>query len=147
MKKILYENLPYLAILLVCLFNVSSIVRGSENTIMRKYGKMTDEEKKLYDISKVKMSQILYILSLVLVTVLAFVFSVIFPNIIYPNTFLAFYILEIIVLFILSETKLILNGFCKKNRINQFVINWYSKANYTGLINTTKTDVREDYLC
>lgn len=28
-----------------------------------------------------------------------------------------------------------------------YVTNWYSKANYTGLINTTKTDVREDYLC
>ncbi len=28
-----------------------------------------------------------------------------------------------------------------------YVTNWYSNANYTGLINTTKTDIHEDYLC
>lgn len=114
MKKILYENLPYLAILLVCLFSLRNIVTGSGNTIMKKYGKMTHEEKELYDISKVKMSQILYVMSLVFVTILAFVFSVIFPNIIYPSIFLACYLVEIIVLLIFSKTKWILNGFCKK---------------------------------
>ncbi|WP_077613244.1 hypothetical protein [Clostridium sp. Marseille-P2415] len=114
MKKILYENLPYLAILLVCLFNARNIVTGTGNTIMREYGKLTDEEKELYDISKVKMSQILYVLSLVFVTVLAFVFSVIFPNVIFPKTFIVCYLVEIVVLLIFSKTKWILNWFCKK---------------------------------
>ncbi len=114
MKKILYENLPYLAIILACLFNARNIVTGTGNTIMREYGKLTAEEKELYDISKVKTSQILYVLSLVIVTVLAFVFSEIFPNVIAPKTFIVCYLLEIAVLLIFIKTKWILNWFCKK---------------------------------
>ncbi len=119
MKKILYDSLPYLAILLVCLFNARAIVTGTGNSIMRKYGKLTDEEKELYDIRKVKMSQILYVLSLVIVTVLAFLFSEIFPNAIAPKTFIMCYLVEIVVLLIFSKTKWILNWFCKKSRIKQ----------------------------
>lgn len=116
MKKILYENLPYLAILLVCLFNARYIVTGTGNTIIKEYGKLSNEEKKLYDISKVKMSQILFLLSIVIVTVFAFVFSVIFPNIISTKLFIVCYLVEIVVLLIFSKTKLILNWFCKKNQ-------------------------------
>lgn len=115
MKRILYENLPYLAILLVCLFNARNIVIGSGNTIMREFGILTDDEKELYDITKIKLSQILYVLSLVLVTVLAFVFSVILPGFILPKIFIVCYLVEIVVLLIFSRTKWILDWFCRKS--------------------------------
>lgn len=118
MKRILYEILPYIAILLVCLFNARNIITGTGNPIIRKYGKLTDQEKELYDGLKVKMSQLLYVLSLVILTVLAFVFSVISPNIILPKMFIVCYLVEIVVLLIFSETKWILNLFCKKSRIS-----------------------------
>ena len=118
MKRILYEILPYIAILLVCLFNARYIITGTGNSIIRKYGKLTDQEKELYDSLKVKMSQLLYVLSLAILTVLAFVFSVIYPNIILPKMFIVCYLVEIVVLLIFSETKWILNLFCKKSRIS-----------------------------
>ncbi|RKD33853.1 hypothetical protein BET01_13360 [Lacrimispora algidixylanolytica] len=118
MKRILYEILPYIAILLVCLFNARNIITGTGNPIIRKYGKLTDQEKELYDSLKVKMSQLLYVLSLAILTVLAFVFSVIYPNIILPKMFIVCYLVEIVVLLIFSETKWILNLFCKKSRIS-----------------------------
>lgn len=118
MKRILYEILPYIAILLVCLFNARNIITGTGNPIIRKYGKLTDQEKELYDSLKVKMSQLLYVLSLAILTVLAFVFSVISPNIILPKMFIVCYLVEIVVLLIFSETKWILNLFCKKSRIS-----------------------------
>jgi thiamine transporter ThiT len=118
MKRILYEILPYIAILLVCLFNARNIITGTGNPIIRKYGKLTDQEKELYDSLKVKRSQLLYVLSLAILTVLAFVFSVISPNIILPKMFIVCYLVEIVVLLIFSETKWILNLFCKKSRIS-----------------------------
>jgi hypothetical protein len=87
---------------------VIKIVTGTKNNLMR-YGKLTDEEKELYDISKVKMSQILFELSLVVLVILAFV-----PNVIASNTFIVCYLVEIVVLLIFSKTKCILNLFCKK---------------------------------
>lgn len=114
MKQILYENLPYLAILLVCLLQARKIVAGTGSTIMIAYGRLSEEEKELYDISKVKMSQILYLLSLFSLTIFAFVFSVFFPNIISSRTFIVCYLVEIIVLLIFSRTKWILNWFCEK---------------------------------
>lgn len=114
MGEILYGKLQYIGIILVCLISAGRIVTGTGNTIMREYGKLADEEKQLYDISKVKMSQILYVLSLVLLTILAFIFSEIFPNIISTNTIIMGYLAAIVVLLIFVKTKWILNGFCKK---------------------------------
>jgi hypothetical protein len=114
MKRILYENLPYIAILLVCLFNARNIVTGNGNNIMIKYGKLTDREKECYDSSKVKVSQLLYLLSLAGLTVLSFVYSVIFPGIILPKVFLVCYLVEIVLLLIFCKTKWILDVFCKK---------------------------------
>lgn len=114
MYNILYENFSYLAIILVCLINGVYIVTGTGNTFMRVYRKLTVEEKKFYDISKVKMMQILFVLSMVIVTVLAFLFTEIFTDIIDPNIFIVCYLVEIVVLIILSYTKWILNWFCKK---------------------------------
>lgn len=113
MNKILYENFNYIAILLICLINAIYTVTGTGNTLMG-YGKLKDEDKELYDISKVKMSQILYILSFAIVTVLAFVFSEIYPDVFTLKTFIVCYLVEIIVLIIFSKTKWILNWFCKK---------------------------------
>lgn len=115
MKRILYEVLPYIAIMFVCLFNARNIITGTGNPIIRKYGKLSDQEKELYDSLKVKMSQFLYVLSLAVLTVLAFVFSVIYPNIILPKVFIVCYLVELVVLLIFSETKWVLNLFCKKS--------------------------------
>lgn len=114
MREIFKEYSSYFTILFICLINIRAIVKGVNN-YMGKYGKLAEEEKQLYDISKVKVSLILHVLSLVLVTVLAFIFTEIYPNIIAPKTFILCYLAEVVVLLILSYTKWILNWFCKKN--------------------------------
>lgn len=114
MYNILYENLTYLGIILVCFINVIYIVTGMGNSSLRVYRKLTVEEKKLYDLPKVKMMQILFILSMVIVTVLAFLFTEIYTDIIDPKIFIVCYLVEIVVLTIFSHTKWILNWFCMK---------------------------------
>ncbi|ABX42139.1 hypothetical protein [Lachnoclostridium phytofermentans] len=114
MEKILRENFPLIAILLICLIYLIRVVTGTKNTVMREYGKMTEEEKELYDISKVKMSQILCILSIIIVIVLDFVFTKFFPDIIAPNTFTVCLLVEMVVTIIFFKTKWIINFFCKK---------------------------------
>jgi hypothetical protein len=89
------------------------IATGTGNALM-KYDKLTDEEKKLYNISKIKMTQILYFSSLAIVIVFAFVFSEIYPNVIPSAMFIVCYLVEIVVLFIFAKTKWILNWFCRK---------------------------------
>ena len=88
-------------------------MRGTGKISLMRYGSLTDEEKKLYSISKVKMSQILYFLSLAIVVALAFV-SLIYPNIIDPMILLVCCLIEIAISFIFENTKLILNWFCRK---------------------------------
>lgn len=114
MKGILYESFPYVAMLLVCLFNARNIIKGTDYTLMRKYRKMKDEEKALYDSWKVKVSQLLYLLSFGVLTVLAFVFSVVFPDVIRTEIFIVGYVVEVVLLVILSETRLVLDWFCRK---------------------------------
>ena len=114
MKGILYESFPYVAMLLVCVFNARNIINGTDNTFMRKYRKLTDEEKELYDSWKVKVSQLLYVLCFGVLTVFAFVFSVVFPDVIGTEIFIVGYVVEVVLLLILSETRLVLDGFCRK---------------------------------
>jgi hypothetical protein len=114
MKGILYESFPYVAMLLVCVFNARNIINGTDNTFMRKYRKLTDEEKELYDSWKVKVSQLLYVLCFGVLTVFAFVFSVVFPDVIRTEIFIGGYVVEVVLLLILSETRLVLDGFCRK---------------------------------
>lgn len=102
-----------LASIIVCLINVIKTLRGTGKISLMRYGSLTDEEKKLYSISKVKMSQILYFLSLAIVVALAFV-SLIYPNIIDPMILLVCCLIEIAISFIFENTKLILNWFCRK---------------------------------
>lgn len=114
MKIFFYDIFPLLAILIVCLINTRNILKGAGNTIMRQYGKLTDGEKEHYDISKVKKSQMFYVLSLVIVITFVFLFKFIFPNIISSKIFLVCFLIEIVVLLIFVNTRWILNWFCKK---------------------------------
>lgn len=113
-KDYIYKKyFPYLAVLLVCIMNTINIAKGTGDSLMM-YGKLTDEEKKLYDMSKVRISQILFGLSLIILTVLAFVSLEIYSSIITPPLFIVLCLIEIVVLFIFSKTKLVINWFCKK---------------------------------
>ena len=98
---------------LLCLLNIVRTAKTTGNYLM-KYGKLADEEKELYDISKVKMAQILYILSWTILLVFDSVFSSIYPNVI-PNTvFIVCCLVGLVFLFIFAATKWILNLFCRK---------------------------------
>lgn len=114
MTNIFYESVMYLAILLACLVSARAIAIGNGNTLLRGYSELTEEEKESYDIKKVKRVQILYVLSVAIVTLCAFVFSEVFPNVLPVKLFVGCYILEIIILFLFLKTRWILNWFCKK---------------------------------
>lgn len=114
MKNFFYENFSFIGGLIICIISAIRTMNGTGNTIMRQYGKLIDSEKERYDISKVKKSQLIFILSFVIVITLNFIFKEIFPNSISPNVFTVCYLVVIVVLCIFMYTKWILNRFCKK---------------------------------
>jgi hypothetical protein len=80
---------------------------------MKKYEKMTEEEKRMYDVSKVKMVQVLFIMWVLILTIIAFIFDKISPDIVDYNIFLICVIISAVLVTILSE-KWVLRVFCKK---------------------------------
>jgi hypothetical protein len=109
---------PYFIMVLMCLVDVIKIASGPESNLM-KYGKLPEEEKKLYNISKVKMTQILYFLSLTIVTVFSFIFTELYPNVIPYQVLLVCYLVELVILFIFAYTKWVLNWFCRNRLVDQ----------------------------
>lgn len=108
------ENFSFFAVLLICFINLFYTVTGSGNTFLRIYRKLTDEEKQCYDIRKVKVVQIIFILSWIIFDVLIFVSTKLYPNIINISIFIIWFIVELVLLIILNYTKWFLNVFCKK---------------------------------
>lgn len=113
MWKALYENSMYLFILYLSLLHLWYILGCKKNTLMKKYEKMTEEEKRMYDVSKVKMVQVLFIMWELILTIIAFIFDKICPDIVDHNIFLICIIISAVIATVLSE-KWVLRVFCKK---------------------------------
>lgn len=124
---LLNDKATYIAILLVPISIIRDI--GTKNAIS-KYKKLTDQEKKIYDISKVKLSELLYAISLIILAILAYIFTEIFPDIISTNIFIWCFLIEIVVLLIFSQTKWILNLFCKKTEWTYFLLSRFIQLFY-----------------
>ena len=106
------QYFPYFVMVLTCFWDVIKIATGKENDLM-KYGKLTEEEKNQYNISKVRKTQILYFLSFFIVIVFSFVFSEIYPNVIPYTVIIGCYLVELVIALIFEKTKWILNWFCR----------------------------------
>lgn len=100
---------PFLILIIFCFINIIKVATRKE-----RYEKLPDEEKGFYEPSKVKITYIAYSLSLAFVTVFEFVFWVICPNIIAPMVLIVCFLVEIVIVLIFENTKLVLNWFCKK---------------------------------
>jgi len=109
------KGFPDFVLLLMCLVDMIKIAVGRESDLM-KYGKLPEEEKKLYNISKVKITQILYFLSFTILIVFSYIFTEIYPNVISDTVFIVCYLVELVILFIFAYTKWILNWFCREKR-------------------------------
>ena len=105
----LNKYLPLLCIIFICLIGIMRINSGLES-FSTKYKKMTIEEKKLDDLRKINRIGILWFGSTVLVTALALVLDIIF-NI--SSILIIYYVVALIVYFFVSNTKCILDLFCK----------------------------------
>lgn len=113
MGNLLYGKWAYIAFILIFLINILRIVKIPEYAFPRIYKKMTDEEKKIYDISKIRYVKILFSLAMIILTIFAFIFSEVFPDIINQNVFLISYLIALVIIFFL-DTKWMLNWFYKK---------------------------------
>ena len=102
--------LPFLILIIYCFINIilAIINRG-------KYFQFTDEEKKLYSISKVKVATIFFFLFVTVVTAFEIVFWAIYPHLISPMILIGCFLIEIVIVVIFEHTKWIFHWFCKKS--------------------------------
>ena len=108
----LNKYLPLLCIIFICLIGIMRINSGLES-FSTKYKNMTIEEKKLDDLRKINRIGILWFGSTVLVTALALVLDIIFKEINISSILIIYYVVDLIVYFFVSNTKCILDLFCK----------------------------------
>lgn len=104
----LNKYLPLLCIIFIYLIGIMRINSGLES-FSTKYKKMTIEEKKLDDLRKINRIGILWFGS----TVLALVLDIIFKEINISSILIIYYVVDLIVYFFVSNTKCILDLFCK----------------------------------
>ncbi len=103
-----------IVLILMSFINLFSIAFGSGNRLMIIYHKLSDEEKECYDITKVKAVQIIYLISVIILAILALIFKELYPDFFDINIFAICFIIEIVILLIMNYTKLFLNMLCKK---------------------------------
>lgn len=108
---------------------------------MSHYGKLTDEQKEQYSLSKVKTARYLFVLSFAIIIVLGFIYG---SLLLYPFGRTLVNILfctEIIIFLILNFTSVLLNVFVKNSCVR------YRNANYTELIETSTGGKETVNLC
>jgi len=112
MGRGIYEHLSLLCLILTCLIGIRRI-HIDLNSFSKKYNKLTAEERKLYDSKKINRMGIIWLSSIVLITLLMFIFDAFLKKSSLMPIFIVCYVFDLIAYFLISNTKWVLDLFCK----------------------------------
>ncbi len=108
----IYKNLPLLCVILTCLIGKKRTKLAPESFCYQ-YRKLDEEEKRLYDIHKIRQIGEIWFYSLILITILFLIGKTLFPQVNFLYMFVALYAIDFILYLLFSYTKWGLTLFCK----------------------------------